>query len=164
VIQLNILSTFLLVITLALPTIAVGSSFYQESPTKTKSKATSSKPIITKYEGDIVATKYRDQKGSLIFNCPQGVVKLTSMEWPHKGRTSAHFVYGGGASTIRGNLNTESRVFEGDLIEGEYFILHMKGVIKEDRAEGSVWIEIVNFPLYNTNGLCIGNFTAYPSR
>jgi hypothetical protein len=151
-------------LTIALSTTALAATYYQEAPNKTKKIATSSKPIITSYTGRIVASKYRDKKGTLSFNCPQGVVNFTSMEWPHKIQTSAQFVYGGGSSTIRGKLNKESKVFEGDLKSGEYVIIHMKGAIKEDRAEGSVWIEIVNFPVYNTNGLCVGNFIAYPSR
>ncbi len=151
-------------LTIALSTTALAATYYQEAPNKTKKIATSSKPIITSYKGRLVASKYSDKKGTLSFNCPQGVVSFTSMEWPHKGQTSAQFTYGGGSSTIRGKLNKESKVFEGDLKQGEYFVLHMKGVIKEDRAEGSVWIEIVNFPVYNTNGLCVGNFIVYPSR
>jgi hypothetical protein len=143
----------------------IGASASYAPVPKVKSKQViASGPVITEYKGRIVASKYRDKKGTLSFNCPQGVVSFTSMEWPHKGQTSAQFTYGGGSSTIRGKLNKESKVFEGDLKQGEYFILHMKGVIKEDRAEGSVWIEIVNFPVYNTNGLCVGNFIAYPSR
>jgi len=153
----------LLAITLAFPTIVVGATFYQEAPATKKSTATSSKPIITNYKGKLVAVDYRHQSGPLVFNCPQGSVQFTSIEWPDKGRVSAMFTYAGNSSTLRGKLNTDSNTFEGSLKEGSYFILHLKGIVKEDRAEGSIWFEIVNYPQYNANGICVADFTAYPT-
>ena len=161
---MNKLRITLLAITLALPTIAVGSSYYEAPPTTKKSTATPSKPVITNYKGNLVAEKYRHQVGTLSFNCPQGKVQFTSIVWPHKGQVSATFAYGGNSSSLRGTLNKDSHTFEGSLKQGKYFILHLKGVIKEDSAEGSVWFEIHNLPQYNANGICIANFTAYPSR
>jgi|TARA_B110000914_G_C15369024_1_gene402258 hypothetical protein len=157
------LRLILLAITIALPIMALGSSFYQEAP-KVKSTTTSSKPIIINYKGKLVAEKYRHVVKTIVLDCPQGVVQFTTMEWLHKGQVSATFTSSGNTSTLRGTLNKDSNSFEGHVKEGQYFILHLKGVIKEDSAEGSVWFEIHNLPQYNANGICIANFTAYPSR
>ena len=130
----------------------------------TKERGTSSKPIITNYKGSLVADKYRHQVGSLFWNCPQGVIQFTTIDWPHKGQISAAFTYAGGSSTLRGTLDQDSNIFKGSLKQTEYRTLHLNGVVKEDSVEGSLWFEIHNYPSLNSNGLCIVNFTAYPTR
>lgn len=162
--QLKTLSPLLFAMVLALPSTVAAESFYTEEPVKKKNTPTSSRPVITNYKGKLVAVKYRHQSGSLSFNCPQGVVNFTSIEWPHKAKISATFTFAGGSSTILGKLNMESNKFEGSLKEGSYFIIHTKGILKEDTAQGSIWFQIHNYPKYNANGLCVADFTAYPVR
>jgi hypothetical protein len=129
-----------------------------------KEKSTSSKPVITNYTGRLVADKYRHQVGKFSWNCPQGVIQFTTINWPQKGQISAAMTYGGGSSTLRGRLDQDSNIFKGFLKQTEYRTLHLNGVVKEDSVEGSLWFEIHNYPSLNSNGLCIVNFTAYPTR
>ena len=159
---MNKLITVLSIIAISTPLVSGASSFYQEA--ETKPKPVSTKPVITNYKGKLVAEKYRHQSGALSFNCPQGVVQFTTIEWPHKGKVSAQFTYAGGSSNIRGAINNGTNTFDGSSKEGEYFILHLKGVIKEGNVDGSIWFEIHNYPQYNANGICVANFAAYPTR
>lgn len=159
---MNKLRLLLLIIALANTTTALGSSFYQEAPAKVKKIL--SKPIIVNYKGKLVAEKNRHVLRTISLDCPQGTLQFTTIEWPHKGQISAMWKFYGKVFNIRGTLNKDTNGFEGQLNVGEYEIIHLKGVVKENSVEGSVWVEFYNMPFYNSNGLCIANFKATPSN
>lgn len=149
----------LLTILLALsPVYSLAAGGYYETESVEKPKRSSSKPLITKYKGDMVGSQNRQKIGRWFLNCPHGSIRFTTIESPGKNKVSATVAYGGGASTIRGDLDKNSGSFVGYIDDNNNWRTHLKGKVFEKTIEGSVWFELRNHHL-KQNGLCVTNFS-----
>ena len=151
----------LLAITLAIPSVAFCSSYYAP-PEQNLYKEPSSDALITHYKGKIVAATYQNQWRGVILKCLQGTVLISTMEWPQEGKVSAMFTYAGKSTHIMGTLDKVSNSFEGHQILNDKLTLHLKGAVKRDSADASIWFEL-NVGGQSANDLCVSTFTVYPS-
>ena len=65
-----------------------------------------------------------------------------------------------GMVTFRGEYNPEDQTFEGTEELSRYWDVSVRGEIKGEYAEGSIWYTLKNDPGWNTDGFCISHFKA----
>ena len=146
--------------TLIIPSVAFGSSYYVP-PEQSIVKAPLANVLVMHYKGQMVAETFQHQWRGVTLKCVQGTVLISTMEWPQEGKVSIRFTYAGKSANIMGILYKGSNSFEGHKNLNEKVSLHLKGVVKKGRLDGSIWFEL-NDSGQSANGLCVSNFTVYP--
>ncbi len=158
---MKILVYALFTIILVMPSVAY-SSASSAPPEQNTYKATLPDALVTHYTGTIVAETSQNQWRGVILKCLQGTVLISTMEWPQEGNVSAMFTYAGKSTHIMGTLDKVSNSFEGHQILNDKLTLHLKGAVKRDKADASIWFEL-NVGGQSANDLCVATFTVYPS-
>ena len=158
---MKFLAYALLVITSVVPSV-VYSSTYSAPPEQNTYKSTSPEALVTHYTGKIFAETLQNQWRGVILKCLQGTVLISTMEWPQEGKVSAMFTYLGKSTHIMGTLDKVSNSFEGHQILNDKLTLHLKGAVKRDSADASIWFEL-NVGGQSANDLCVSTFIVYPS-
>ena len=151
----------LLAITLVIPSLAYSSTYSAPSEQNTY-EATLPDALVTHYTGKIFAETSQNQWRGVILKCLQGTVLISTLEWPQEGKVSAMLTYAGKSTHIMGTLDKVSNSFEGHQILNDKLTLHLKGAVKRDSADASIWFEL-NVGGQSANDLCVSTFTVYPS-
>ncbi len=158
---MKILVYALFTIILVMPSVAY-SSASSAPPEQNTYKATLPDALVTHYTGTIFAETSQNQWRGVILKCLQGTVLISTMEWPQEGKVSAMLTYAGKSTHIMGTLDKVSNSFEGHQILNDKLTLHLKGAVKRDSADASIWFEL-NVGGQSANDLCVSTFTVYPS-
>ena len=141
---------------------AAYSSASPAPPEQNTYKAALPDALVTHYTGKIFAETSQNQWRGEILKCLQGTVLISTMEWPQEGKVSAMFTYAGKSTHIMGTLDKVSNSFEGHQILNDKLTLHLKGAVKRDSADASIWFAL-NVGGQSANDLCASTFTVYPS-
>jgi hypothetical protein len=122
--------------------------------------ANKSSPTINVYLGNARAEKERVVINTWVAECWNDKIDFTTFDNGSKKFVSVSAMDHNGMLTFRGEYNTEEQTFEGTEELSRYWDVSVRGEIKGEYAEGSIWYTLKNDPGWNTDGFCISHFRA----